>query len=59
MADDERRQAGRAMFVWSIVHGLARILQGDVVAHLGLEGEARRAVPDHVMTMVDRALEWV
>ncbi len=47
------------MFVWSIVHGLARILQGDVVAHLGLEGEARRAVPDHVMTMVDRALEWV
>ena len=45
-----------AMFVWSAMHGLAGILQSDAMAHLGLDAQACKEVPAHVMAMVDRAL---
>ena len=54
---DERGRDAEAMFVWSAMHGLASILQSDAMEHLGLDGDARRAVPDDIMRMVDRALD--
>jgi len=46
-----------AMFVWSAVHGLATILQSNVMSHLVLHPSARQALIPHVMRTIDAALE--
>lgn len=45
-----------AMFVWSTIHGLATILHTDAMAGLGIDGALQRAVTDHVLSRIDRAI---
>jgi AcrR family transcriptional regulator len=59
LAPDPARLERDAMFVWSTMHGLASILQSDAMSQLGLDAEVKDEVPNHVMTMVDQALETV
>jgi AcrR family transcriptional regulator len=45
-----------AMFVWSTIHGLASILHTDAMAGLGIDAAVQRAVTDHVLGRIDRAI---
>lgn len=45
-----------AMFVWSTMHGLATILQSQVMDHLALNEQVLANAVAHVMQMVDSAL---
>ena len=45
-----------AMFVWSSMHGLATILQSQVMQHLDLKPEVMQHAAANVMKMVDTAL---
>jgi AcrR family transcriptional regulator len=46
----------QALFVWSTIHGLATITQGDAMCHLKLAGGVERQAHEHVMRMVESAL---
>jgi hypothetical protein len=46
-----------AMGIWSALHGLASILQADVMEHLQLAPMVPAQVQAHVMTMMGHALE--
>ena len=45
-----------AMFVWSSMHGLATILQSQVMQHLDLKPDVIQHAADNVMQMIDVAL---
>lgn len=45
-----------AMFIWSSMHGLATILQSNVMQHLDLSETVLTSVVEHAMDMVDAAL---
>lgn len=45
-----------AMFVWSSMHGLATILQSQVMRHLNLNADVMHNAAANVMQMVDMAL---
>jgi AcrR family transcriptional regulator len=45
-----------ALFVWSSMHGLATILQSQVMQHLALSDAVINGAVAHVMQMVDTAL---
>jgi AcrR family transcriptional regulator len=45
-----------AMFVWSTVHGLASILETEAMAGLGIDADLQRAVSEHVLSRIGRAL---
>jgi AcrR family transcriptional regulator len=45
-----------ALFVWSAMHGLATILQSQVMQHLALSDAVMNGAVAHVMQMVDTAL---
>lgn len=45
-----------ALFVWSSMHGLATILQSQVMTHLALSEQVLLGAVGHVMQMVDIAL---
>jgi AcrR family transcriptional regulator len=46
-----------AMFVWSTIHGLASIFHTDGMAGLGIDETVQRAVGDHVLGRIERALD--
>lgn len=46
----------QAMFIWSAMHGLAGIAQGQVLAWLNLAPQVQAGAADHVMRMVEAAL---
>jgi len=46
-----------AMYIWSNMHGLASILQSNVMEHLHLRPKDARDVGRHVMDMMSRALD--
>ncbi len=46
-----------AMFIWSLMHGLASIGQAQVMPHLGLSPAARAQSVSHVLAMIGRALD--
>lgn len=45
-----------AMFIWSCMHGVASIGQGDVVAQLRLAPKVHSQAGAHVMQMISRAM---
>jgi AcrR family transcriptional regulator len=45
-----------AMFVWSTMHGLATLLQSQVMQHLDLKDEVMQRAAENVMQMIDIAL---
>jgi AcrR family transcriptional regulator len=45
-----------AMFVWSTMHGLATILQSQVMQHMDIKPNVMQHAPADVMQMVDLAL---
>lgn len=45
-----------AMFVWSAIHGIASIFQTDAMAGLGIDAGLQRAVSEHILVRVDRAV---
>lgn len=45
-----------AMFIWSCMHGVASIGQGDVMAQLRLAPKVESQAPAHVMQMISRAM---
>lgn len=45
-----------AMFIWSAMHGLAGITQGDVMSCLRLAPSVGTRAPAHVLSMIERAL---
>lgn len=45
-----------AMFIWSTMHGLAAIASTPVMEHLALAPGVARATPEHVLSMIGRAL---
>lgn len=45
-----------AMFIWSTMHGLASLQQGDVMTHLGLSPETRQQVVAHVMSRIETGI---
>lgn len=45
-----------AMFIWSCMHGVASITQGDVMAQLRLAPRVGAQAPAHVMQMISRAM---
>ena len=47
---------GDAMFVWSSMHGLATILQSQVMQHLDLKPDVIQHAAENVMQMIDVAL---
>lgn len=49
-------QDSDALFIWSTMHGLATILQSQVMNHLTLDETVRTGAVQHVMQMVDSAL---
>ncbi|MGY8905572.1 MAG: TetR/AcrR family transcriptional regulator [Burkholderiales bacterium] len=49
-------QEADALFIWSSMHGLATILQSQVMNHLALSEAVRTGAVQHVMQMVDSAL---
>jgi AcrR family transcriptional regulator len=55
-AGDSRRVDADALFVWSSMHGLATILQSQVMDHLDLSEEVLLGAVGHIMQMVDKAL---
>jgi AcrR family transcriptional regulator len=46
-----------AMYIWSSMHGLASILQSNVMEHLHLHPRDAKDVGRHVMEMMSRALD--
>lgn len=46
-----------ALFVWSAMHGLATILQSNVMERLDLRRATLAGAPQHVMRMIDLALQ--
>ncbi len=45
-----------AMFIWSTMHGLASLQQGDVMTHLGLSPATRQQVVAHVMQRIETGI---
>jgi AcrR family transcriptional regulator len=45
-----------AMYIWSTMHGVASLLQGDVMVHLGLSPATHDAVVPHAMRRLRAAL---
>jgi AcrR family transcriptional regulator len=45
-----------ALFVWSVMHGLATILKSDVIATLGFTTEDREGAIAHCLARISRAL---
>lgn len=45
-----------AMYIWSTMHGVASLMQGDHMAHLGLHTTTRQSVVPHVMAQLRLAL---
>lgn len=56
-AAQRRRVDLDAMAIWSQVHGLASILQSDVMGQLRLAAGARGALPAHAMHLLGLALD--
>lgn len=46
----------QAMFIWSVMHGLAGISHGQVLSWLNLAPQVQAQAPEHAMRMVEAAL---
>jgi len=46
-----------AMFIWSNMHGLASLLQANVMGHLGLAPKVSERAVEHAMTMLGLAMD--
>lgn len=54
---NRKRIESDALFVWAAMHGLATILQSQAMDHLDLQASVLKGAVEHVMGMVDVALQ--